>query len=86
MSDETKLLEPASTASGFPESLVRSESSNLGRQRAVVSAEDRFGVEHAAARNAVSTSVPSRLRSRRKRVALALKDWERVPSYLRDNE
>ena len=86
MSDETKLFEPTTTASGFPEYQAGSESSKIGRDRVVGSPEDNFGVESTAARNAVSTSVPSRIRSRRRRVALSLKDWERVPSYLRDNE
>ena len=31
-------------------------------------------------------STPKRVRSRRKRVALALTDWNQIPAYLKDNE
>ena len=45
-----------------------------------------FDMDIAAARKAVSTSVPPRVRSKRKRVALALNDWNQIPGYLKDNE
>jgi hypothetical protein len=33
-----------------------------------------------------SVNTPQRVRSRRKRVKLALNDWNQLPAYLKDNE
>lgn len=87
MSEATEKFETPSSASSFREPQTGIKSSNESDRDAVASpSETKFETESKAARNAACTSVPSRIRSRRKRVALALKDWERVPSYLRDNE
>ena len=85
MAEEAKVSEAPSTASSFLDSRLGSEPCD-GKANDASSTDTKFGLESTAARKAVSTSVPPRIRSRRKRVALALKDWERVPSYLRDNE
>ena len=43
-------------------------------------------VEAIAARNVSYVRAPPRVRTRRKRVALDLNEWNQLPSYLKDNE